>query len=262
MKNIAALTLIALVIAACATSPTGRSQLLLMPESEMDQMGVAAFTEMKKTTEVEKTVATNQYVDCVANAVTAALPSDQQRNWEVVVFKDDSANAFALPGDKIGVHSGILKVANDQNQLAAIIGHEVGHVLAQHGNERMSIEYASQTSQQLLGAVMEGTEEGEMVMAALGMGSQYGVALPYSRSHEAEADLLGLKLMARAGFDPRASVILWHNMEANSSGAPLEIMSTHPSNQTRIKGLEANMAVAFDLYTAARNQGKKPRCTP
>ncbi len=259
MKSIVILVL-ALATVACATSPTGRSQLLLMPESEMDQMGVAAFTEMKKTTEVEKTVATNQYVDCVANAVIAALPSDQKRNWEVVVFKDDSANAFALPGNKIGVHTGILKVANDQNQLATIIGHEIGHVLAQHGNERMSIEYASQTSQQLLGAVMQGTEEGAMVMAAMGMGAQYGVALPYSRSHEAEADIMGLKLMAKAGFDPRASVILWHNMAANSEGAPPEFMSTHPSNQTRIKGLEAHMKEAFDLYSAARQQGKKPRC--
>ena len=258
MKYIAIL-LLTLVIAACATSPTGRSQLLLVSASEMDKMGAAAFAEMKKNTEIEKTVATNQYVDCVANAVTAVLPEHQQRNWEVVVFKDDSANAFALPGNKIGVYTGILSVANDQNQLAAIIGHEVGHVLAQHGNERMSIEYASQTGQQLLGAVLEGSKE---VMAVLGAGSQYGLQLPYSRAHETEADLMGLKLMATAGFDPRASVTLWHNMAANSDGAPPEIMSTHPSNQSRIKGLEANMAVAVDLYARARQQGKTPRCTP
>lgn len=258
MKYIAIL-LLTLVIAACATSPTGRSQLLLVSASEMDKMGAAAFAEMKKNTEIEKTVATNQYVDCVANAVTAVLPEHQQRNWEVVVFKDDSANAFALPGNKIGVYTGILNVANDQNQLAAIIGHEVGHVLAQHGNERMSIEYASQTGQQLLGAVLEGSKE---VMAVLGAGSQYGLQLPYSRAHETEADLMGLKLMATAGFDPRASVTLWHNMAANSDGAPPEIMSTHPSNQSRIKGLEANMAVAVDLYARARQQGKTPRCTP
>ena len=258
MKYIAIL-LLTLVTAACATSPTGRSQLLLVSASEMDKMGAAAFAEMKKNTEIEKTVATNQYVDCVANAVTAVLPEHQQRNWEVVVFKDDSANAFALPGNKIGVYTGILNVANDQNQLAAIIGHEVGHVLAQHGNERMSIEYASQTGQQLLGAVLEGSKE---VMAVLGAGSQYGLQLPYSRAHETEADLMGLKLMATAGFDPRASVTLWHNMAANSDGAPPEIMSTHPSNQSRIKGLEANMAVAVDLYARARQQGKTPRCTP
>ena len=259
MKRIVTLVL-ALATAACATSPTGRSQLLLMPESEMDQMGVAAFTEMKKTTEVEKAVATNQYVDCVANGVIAALPSAQKRNWEVVVFKDDSANAFALPGNKIGIQTGILKVANDQNQLATIVGHEIGHVLAQHGNERVSIQYASQTTQQLLGTLLEGTERGAMVMAAMGVGAQYGVALPFSRSHETEADIIGLKLMAKAGFDPRASVTLWHNMAANSNGAPPEFMSTHPSNQSRIKGLEANMEVAFDLYAAARQQGKKPRC--
>ncbi|ARN74217.1 M48 family metallopeptidase [Oceanicoccus sagamiensis] len=260
MQKLVTLIALALITTACATSPTGRSQLLLMPESEMDQMGVAAFTEMKTTIDVEKAAATNQYVDCVANAVIAVLPSDQQRNWEVVVFKDNSANAFALPGNKIGVHTGILKVASDQGQLAAIIGHEIGHVLAQHGNERMSIEYASQTSQQLLGAVMEGTQEGAMVMAAMGVGAQYGVALPYSRSHETEADLMGLRLMAKAGFDPRASVTLWHNMAANANGAPPEFMSTHPSSQSRIKGLQANMKEALDLYSAAGKQGKKPRC--
>ena len=110
----------------------------------------------------------------MADAVTAVLAEDQQRGWEVVVFKDDSANAFAR-GNKIGVHTGILTVANNQNQLAAIIGHEVGHVLAQHGNERMSIGYASQAGQQLIGAVFEGTDQ---LMAVLGAGSKYGVQLP------------------------------------------------------------------------------------
>ena len=254
-----AIVLLALMTVACTTSPTGRSQLLLVSANEMDKMGAAAFAEMKKNTEIEKAVATNDYVDCVANAVTAVLAEDQQRDWEVVVFKDDSANAFALPGNKIGVHTGILTVANNQDQLAAIIGHEVGHVLAQHGNERMSIGYASQASQQLLGAVFEGTDQ---LMAVLGAGSKYGVQLPYSRVHEIEADLMGLKLMATAGFDPRASVMLWHNMAANSDGAPPEIMSTHPSNKNRIKGLQENMAAAVDVYNRARQQGKAPHCTP
>lgn len=260
MKKLVMAALAGLLVSACATSPTGRSQLLLLPEGELSQMGVAAFDDKKKSSKVVSDAGTNQYVICVADAVTAVLTGDQRRSWEVVVFEDDSANAFALPGAKIGVHTGLLKVAVNQDQLAAVIGHEVGHVLAQHGNERMSIQFASQTSQQLLGMVAQGSKEGQMVMAAMGLGTQYGITLPFSRTHEAEADLIGLDLMAKAGFDPRASVTLWRNMAKEAKDAPPEFLSTHPSHQTRINGLDANMEGAYATYQAARQQGKKPQC--
>lgn len=260
MKKMMLLGLLGIFIVACATSPTGRSQLLLMPANELSQMGVAAFTEKKNTAKVVTEAVTTQYVVCVANAITSVLPAEQRNGWEVVVFEDDSANAFALPGGKIGVHTGLLKVATNQDQLAAVIGHEVGHVLAQHGNERMSIQFASQTGQQLLGSVLQGSEEGAMVMAAIGMGTQYGVTLPFSRTHEAEADIMGLDLMAKAGFDPRGSVTLWRNMAKASERSQPEILSTHPAPQTRINGLDANMEGAYATYLAAQQQGRKPRC--
>ncbi|MGK0499596.1 MAG: putative Zn-dependent protease [Oceanicoccus sp.] len=250
-----------LLMVGCAISPTGRKQLLIFPSSEMNQVGVAAFSDIKKKLPVEKQVTTNIYVNCVADAVIAILPANTLDQWEVVVFKDDSANAFALPGSKIGVHSGLLTVAVNQSQLATVIGHEIGHVISRHGNERLSIQFASQTSQQLMGVMMQGRREAGLVMAAMGVGAQVGVQLPYSRAHEAEADVIGLELMAKAGFDPRASVALWNNMAAGAKGeAPAEIMSTHPSNSSRIAGLQANMGPALNFYDQARAQGKRPNC--
>jgi len=226
----------------------------------MSQMGVAAFADMKEKGKVAKAMGTSQYVSCVAAAVTAELPSSYQKEWEVVVFSDKSANAFALPGGKIGVHTGLLDVAVNQNQLASVIGHEVGHVLSQHGNERMSIQFASDTGQQLLGALIENGQQKADLMAALGLGGKYLVQLPYSRTHESEADLLGLDLMAKAGFNPEASVEVWQNMSKGSKGEPLEMMSTHPSNKTRINNLSNNMPRATEVYNAAQQQGKRPRC--
>lgn len=260
LKKLPGIVLVLLLVA-CASSPTGRSQLLLMPAAQMDQMGVAAFADMKSKGKVNTDAKTNRYVRCVANAVTSAMPAKDQRDWEVVVFEDDSANAFALPGGKIGVNTGLLKVAVDQNQLATVIGHEVGHVLAEHGNERMSLEFAAQTGTQLLGAVLADTNQKPLVMAAMGIGVHYGMKLPYSRTHEAEADVMGLELMAKAGFNPQASIQLWRNMSTQQKDAPPEFMSTHPANETRIEGLSANMSGAMSLYSQAQAQGHRPQCS-
>jgi len=254
------LLILVCALAACSTSPTGRSQLVLFPRGQMSQMGVAAFADMKGNGKVTTEVTTNRYVSCVAAAVTAALPAGGPKQWEVVVFSDDSANAFALPGGKIGVHTGLLKIADNQNQLASVIGHEIGHVLSQHGNERMSLEFASNTGQQLLGAMVAQGEQHAALMAALGLGGKYLVQLPYSRTHESEADLIGLELMATAGFNPQASVQMWQNMKASSKGEPLEFLSTHPSNKSRIDNLSAHMPAAAARYRQAQQRGVKPDC--
>lgn len=253
---------VAALIGACATSPLGRSQLILLPAAQMDQMGVTAYQQMKSEQPLNQDGVTNNYVLCVANALLASMDNNPG-NWEVNVFTDDSANAFALPGGKIGVNSGLLKVARSQDQLAAVIGHEIGHVMAQHSNERMSIQYATQTGMQMLQALSgEASAEKQQLFALLGLGSEVGIALPFSRKHEAEADLIGLQLMARAGFDPRQSVTLWQNMAAANGAGGLEFLSTHPANDTRINGLQANMSEALALYEQARNAGRIPRCQP
>lgn len=256
----AAVLAVAALIGACATSPLGRNQLILLPAAQMDQMGITAYQQMKSEQPLNQDGVTNNYVLCVANALLASMDNNTG-NWEVNVFMDDSANAFALPGGKIGVNSGLLKVARSQDQLAAVIGHEIGHVMAQHSNERMSIQYATQTGMQMLQALSgEASPEKQQLFALLGLGSQIGIALPFSRKHEAEADLIGLQLMAKAGFDPRQSVTLWQNMAAANGSGGLEFLSTHPANDTRINGLQANMGKALALYEQARNAGRVPRC--
>lgn len=262
MKRLIPLILICLVLAACATSPTGRSQLKLFGADKMSALGDQSYAELKKKTPADSNSADNRFVMCVADAITAVPGVAQAADgpWQVTVFKSDQVNAFALPGGNIGVYSGLLSVAKNDNQLAAVIGHEVGHVLANHGNERMSQKFATQGGLSVLSAFLGGAGGGggQAVMSALGVGAQVGILLPFSRAQESEADLIGLELMARAGFDPRESVKLWQNMSQASNGKkPNEFLSTHPSNHNRIEALQAHMGKAMQLYEAAPNH---PQC--
>jgi predicted Zn-dependent protease len=259
LKTSFTVCLVVVLVVACATSPTGRRQLLLFSESELAALGATAFDQMKEQTKVSRDETVNRYVNCVGDAIIAVLPERQRDDWEIVVFQEDSANAFALPGRKIGVHTGLLQVATNQDQLAAVVGHEIGHVLSRHSAERMSVQFATATGHQLLGSVVGGTAQGNAVMAALGLGAQVGVILPYSRLQESEADQIGVELMAKAGFDPRASVELWHNMAAGRDGPP-EFLSTHPAPQTRIRDLEKLVPKVMPDYERARAQGRKPNC--
>lgn len=260
MKRALILLCVTILLAACTTSPTGRRQLLIFSDSEMSTMGATAFDEMKQKTPVERGGQVNQYVTCVTDTITRTLPEGQRTGWEVVVFDEGSANAFAVPGKKIGVHTGLLKVAKTQDQLAAVIGHEIGHVLANHSGERMSMQFVSQSSQQLLGAIIGQGPGQQAAMAALGLGSQYGVLMPYGRLQESESDNIGVQLMSQAGFNPQASIELWHNMAADSQGQPPEFLSTHPSHETRIGDLQALMPEMDAIYRQARAAGFRPAC--
>jgi predicted Zn-dependent protease len=266
-RRVGLLLVLTWLAVACATSPTGRSQVLLYSDAELDQMGAASFEQQKQEVPVSSDAARNRYVDCVAQAIVAQLDPSLRTGWEVRVFQSDEVNAFALPGRKIGVYAGLLQVATTQDQLAAVIGHEVGHVLARHGNERVSQATLAQMSQSAVAAAVQSSnmsgETGQMVMAGFGMGAQYGVLLPFSRAHETEADTIGLDLMAKAGFDPQASVVLWRNMAAAAAGAaPPEWASTHPSNESRITNLQSHMEPAVAASAAARAAGHVPRCGP
>lgn len=255
-----------LFVLGCATSPTGRNQLLFQSEPEMAVMGVAAFEEMKTQLPRSTNTAQRRLVQCVADSITSVLTAEDLGEvvvdrWEVELFDDPSANAFALPGGKMGVHTGLLDVAKNPSQLAAVMGHEVGHVLARHGNERVSGQTVAQvgmTAATILAG--EESEEKGMLMAALGLGTQMGL-MKFSRTHESEADLIGLRLMARAGFDPSESVTLWQNMGAAAGGqSPPEFMSTHPSHTTRISDLKSNMAEAQAIYQQRVAAGRRAQC--
>ncbi len=247
------------LLSACSSSSTGRKQIMLFSENELNEMGTASFEDMKKQTPISSDKATNNFVQCVAKAITRNVSkSIHKGDWEVVVFDSSQVNAFALPGGKIGVYTGILHVTEDQDQLGAIIGHEVGHVIEHHSNERLSANKLKN-----IGMVAATTAVGfsdlenkGLWMAGLGVGLQYGIIMPYGRAHESEADIVGQNLMARSGFSPSASIKLWQNMAKLSNDAPVEFMSTHPSNETRIKQLTTNLPESMKLY----QEGNKPNC--
>lgn len=248
---------------ACATSPTGRRQIMLVSDNQMDQMGVAAFDQLKANTPVSQDPAVGAYVRCVGDAIAGEVPD--VASWEIVVFDDAAANAFALPGGKIGVYTGLLAVARNQSQLATVMGHEVGHVLARHSAERVSQQTASQLFLGASGAALCRSDDAakrQSCAELLGLGAQVGVLMPWGRTQESEADVIGLDLMSRAGFDPRESIRLWQNMASAGGTSTPELLSTHPSHGTRIEHLEMGMGDAMASYEAAQAAGKRPGCSP
>jgi predicted Zn-dependent protease len=255
--------LAALLAAGCDESPTGRRQVTLVPEAQMNALGEQNFEALLRTLPLSDDPAVTGYVGCVARALVDALP-EPRGSWSVAVFEDPTPNAFALPGGKVGVHTGMLGVARTPDQLAAVIGHEIAHVLANHGNERLTQELAVQGGLMLVDLFAEepGSLEHEVLRKALGIGAQFGLLLPYSRTHEREADRIGRDLMAQAGFDPRARIQLWRNLAAAGGGQPPAFLSTHPSHNNRMEELAEGMQAAAELYRQARAEGCQPRCAP
>jgi len=263
MYRIVVTLILSIMLLSCAISPTGRKQVLLYSDGEMSKMGIAAYDSMKKEQPLLKDAKTTAYVQCITNRLIPHLPKSLQgNNWEVNVFKDDTPNAFALPGAKIGVNSGMLTLADNQAMLAAVIGHEIGHVWAQHGNERMSQNTLAQAGMTVASVVAgESTTESQLALGALGLATK-GVVLSYSRKHESEADGIGLEMMAKAGFDPQQAVELWRKMAEKSGGSQVpEFFSTHPSEEHRIKDLQKKMKSVMPLYEQAKKNGGLASCT-
>lgn len=255
-------TALATVLAACATSPLGRRQFVLVSNAEVSEAGTASFRDMQKKLPQSKDSRQVAYVNCVAAAIVGEIPNLHAQgklrvppSWEVSVFDSKEVNAFALPGGKIGVYTGLLKVAATQDQLAAVIGHEVSHVLAGHSAERYSETMASQVGSVLVQATTG--VDGQLI----DMATNAFVLLPFSRTHETEADLLGLDLMAGAGFDPRQAISLWQNMARAGGSKPPEFMSSHPSDETRIRNLSERLNTAMPIYEQAKAAGRNPRCS-
>ncbi len=257
------LTLVAAtILAACAMSPTGRPQLAIYSEQKMDQMGQQAFSEIKAQTPLSRDGEAIRIVRCVAFAITERLPAEQRSHgWEVLVFDGAQVNAFALPGRKVGVYEGIFRVAHNQDQLAAVIGHEIAHVVARHANERVSTASATQAGVGLAQSAAGGTGTlSGQAAGLLGVGAQYGVILPFGRKQESEADVVGMDLAAAAGFDPRQTIPLWENMSRTGQQKPPEFLSTHPSDETRSANLKKNMEGAMEIFEEVRGRGVIPDC--
>lgn len=227
-------------------------------EREIEIESKAEFEKMKASMPIETDAATRAYVVCVAQAIINELePPYADQDWEIEIFDDrEMVNAFAMTGGKIGVFTGILGVAKTENQLAAVLGHEVAHVTEQHALERVNRELTTQSGAIAGAAILGGGAAGDLVK----MGAALGLSLPYGRKQESEADTVGLGYMSDAGFDPRESVQLWKNMQEKSGSGPPQFISTHPSPDNRIEKLIQNLPPALVRYNAAKALNKKPQC--
>lgn len=240
-----------LLAVACTTVPeTGRTQFNLLSASDETQLGLTAFAQMKENTPLSTDPAVNALVRRVGGRIAAVADLPGAR-WEFVVFDSPEANAFALPGGKVGVFTGILPITRDEAGLATVIGHEVAHAVARHGGERMSQAMALQGAGQVLGAVTVNSQWRGLTMTAYGLGAQFGVALPHSRAQESEADYIGLLYLARAGYDPVNAVAFWtrfaeYNRQQGAS-TPW-FLRTHPLDEERIREIVRNLPRARDAY--------------
>lgn len=269
MKKILSLfSIIALlaITTQCATVPiTGRSQLSLIPNSTVLPMSFDQFNEVKNTNKIITTGPDAEMVRrCGLRIQNAVEQYFSERNytgqldgfeWEYILIDENTVNAWAMPGGKVAFYTGILPVTKDETGLAVVMGHEIAHIVANHGRERISQTLAAQTGLSLA-AIAAGQGEssltGDMILQAAGMATNLGI-LKFSRTHEKEADKLGLYFMALAGYNPQEAVAFWERMTALSNGqAPPEFLSTHPSYGTRIDELNKNMPQAMEYYNRAR----------
>lgn len=246
----------------CETVPhTGRKQLNFVNNSELVATAQAQFEVLKKETPISKNREYNAMLQRVGERIAEVAEPDlgsEPVSWEFVVFKDDDMiNAFAMPGGKVAVYTGLFGLVESDDDLAVIVGHEVAHVSAKHSHERVSQQRIAAGGALLLGIGTRDmdAEQQAMILAAYGAGASLGIILPYSRLHECEADEIGIMYSAMAGYNPQAAIPFWERMSASSQGAPPEFLSTHPSGATRIERLNAKMPEAMRAYEAAIARG-------
>jgi predicted Zn-dependent protease len=264
-----ALTLLAalVVLWACAKVPiTGRNQLSLVPESEMQSMSYQQYDqflkENKLSTDQENTAMVKRVGHRIQNAVESYMSTHKMADqlagyeWEFNLVDSKDVNAWCMPGGKVVIYTGILPVTKDEQGLAVVMGHEIAHAVARHGSERMSQGLVAQGLGTALSAALASEPETtqQLWMTAFGVGAQVGVLLPFSRTQESEADHLGLIFMAMAGYDPHAAVPFWERMAASGGGKPPEFLSTHPSDETRIANLNKLMPEAMNFYRPANTK--------
>jgi predicted Zn-dependent protease len=273
LKRVGGLIAVAAVAAACSTTDSGRKQLTLMSDSQLELQAKETFEQMRANMPLVKDQKTIDYVACVANALVAEMDGDAANMyWELAIFDQPTENAMVMPGGKISVFAGILKLTKNQDQLATVLGHEMAHATARHTNERA-------TRAAMTDAVVEwgalvfgsggyydpsrGIYRRGTTQSIYGMGKaleDIGINRPFSRLHEAEADEIGSMYMARAGFDPRESVKLWKNMSDSNNTKIPEMMSTHPSDESRLEAHVEHLPEALAIYNEARANGRNPQC--
>ncbi|NCA85829.1 MAG: M48 family peptidase [Clostridia bacterium] len=249
-------------LTSCSKVPiTGRQQLALLPESQMVSMAVTNYNEFLKENQLSNDANKVAMVKKVGQKIASAVERFMRDNglsdridgykWEFnLVKEDDVPNAWAMPGGKVVVYTGILPYTKTEAGLAVVMGHEIAHAIARHGNERMSQALLIETGGTALNLALsqKPEETRSLYLMAYGVGTQVGISLPYSRAHETEADKLGLIFMAMAGYDPHEAVDFWQRMSQAGGQKPPEFLSTHPADQTRIKNLREYMPKAMKYY--------------
>ncbi len=256
-KRIVSTILIVSAIVACSTVPiTGRRQVNLFPESQMAEMGLTNYNafikDAKLSTNKEQTAMVKKVGARIAAAVAEYMNSNglssqlSNYSWEFNLVEDETPNAWCMPGGKVVVYTGILPLTQTEEGLAVVMGHEIAHAIAHHGNERMSQEMGVQAvATGLQVALSEKPEQTQQIyMGAFGLGAQFGMLLPFSRKHETEADKMGLVFMAMAGYDPGVAIDFWTRMSNAGGQKPPEFMSTHPADNTRINDIKAYLPKA------------------
>ena len=240
-----------LVVSGCRAVPiTDRNQLMLTTSDYENELGVEAYTEYKQKYKTSTNTEYNQALARCGKAIADAS-GVTDFDWQFTVLETEEQNAFCLPGGKVAVYSGIIDVMNNEAELAFVVAHEVGHAIARHSGERLSWSYI----QSLGGVLVELGLNNETASSIYGVGTNLGVMLPFSRSNESEADLIGLLLMAKAGYNPKASVQFWSRFSSNASSSKLgTLLSTHPCDADRIAAMKDNMARAEAEYKKAKNK--------
>ena len=252
-----------LFLLSCAVVPmTGRKQFVAIPSSQMIALSAESYAQVLSEAQLSRNTDYTRSVREVGKRITAAVESYLEQNnlqsvtegyaWQYNVLASEELNAWCMPGGQIAFYEGILPVCQDENGIAVVMGHEIAHAVAQHGNERMSQQLALQMGGIALSEALktQNQETIDLAMLAFGVGAQVGVMLPYSRTHETEADELGLYFMAMAGYNPQSAPDFWKRMEARSSGRPPEFLSTHPDPTNRISNLERIMPKAMEYYNS------------
>jgi predicted Zn-dependent protease len=249
------------LIAACATVPiTGRKTINLIPADTINSMSFQQYSDFLSSNKLSDDAEKSATVKRVGVKIQKAVETYFEQNnlshhlkgyeWEFNLVEDSTINAWCMPGGKVVIYTGILPVTKDETGLAVVMGHEIAHAVANHGNERLSQGLVVNMGGLALSRALESKpkETQQLAMLAFGVGAGVGVLLPYSRLHESEADHLGLIFMAMAGYDPNEAVAFWERMAADKSGAPPEFLSTHPSDETRINKIKELLPEAMSYY--------------
>ena len=244
-KHFIFIILSGLVISACTTTPvSNRSALILIPKSQEISLGIQSYNEILKREKESEDTQLNQIIRRVGQRI-ASVSDMPKLEWEIKLIESDQKNAFALPGGKIAIYTGILSVAKNEAGLATVMSHEIAHVIARHGAQRMTQQMLLQGAMIGAGLSMKNSTQKNIVLSALGVGVLYGFTLPFSRLHESEADQIGLIYMAKAGYDPNEAINFWQRFGQVKGGkGPPEWASTHPADTTRIQGLRSYLSRA------------------